>query len=85
MTIQTLVAWLFVGGIAGWLASILVRGGNAGMIGNIVVGIIGAFVGGWLFNYFGFAAGSGLLGAIAGATAGAVIVLLLVRMARRQS
>ena len=83
MTIETLVTWLIVGAIAGFLASALVRGGNAGLIGNIVIGIIGAFVGGWLFRYFGIATGGGLLGTIAGATVGAVLVLFLARIARR--
>lgn len=83
MTIETLVTWLIVGAIAGFLASALVRGGNAGLIGNIVIGIIGAFVGGWLFRYFGVATGAGLLSAITGATIGAVLVLFLVRIARR--
>jgi len=83
MTVETLVTWLVIGAIAGWLASVIVRGGSAGLIGNIIVGIVGAFVGGWLFHYFGIATGTGLFGAITGATVGAVVVLFLVRIARR--
>jgi uncharacterized membrane protein YeaQ/YmgE (transglycosylase-associated protein family) len=46
--------WIILGGLAGWVASII-AGNNArqGLIGNIVVGIVGAFVGGWVFNFFG--------------------------------
>ena len=83
MTVETLITWLLVGAIAGWLASVLVRGGSGGLVGNIVVGIVGAFAGGWLFRYFAIATGGGLFGAITGATVGAVVVLFLVRISRR--
>lgn len=83
MTLETLLIWLFIGAVAGWLAGLLVKGYGFGLPGNIVVGIIGAFVGGWLFGQLGIANTQGILGAIIGATIGAVLVLILLRLVRR--
>ena len=47
--LENIIIWLVVGGLAGWLASLVVRGGGSGIIVNIVVGIIGAVIAGWLF------------------------------------
>ncbi|HZH75227.1 MAG TPA: GlsB/YeaQ/YmgE family stress response membrane protein [Archangium sp.] len=83
MTIETLVVWLFVGLIAGWLASAVV-GGGYGIVGDIVVGIVGAFLGGWLFRALGVSApGSGIVGTIVVAFVGAVVLLLLLRALHR--
>ena len=82
MTAQSLIIWLIVGAIAGWLAGIVVRGYGLGIVGNIVVGILGAFVGGWLIGGAGWLP-SGLFGSIVSATIGAVILLLLLRLVRR--
>ena len=71
---------ILVGLIAGWLASILVRGGGLGLIGNIVVGVIGALLGGFLAGKLGFAAGAGIMGSIMTATMGAVVLLVLLRL-----
>jgi len=71
---------ILVGLIAGWLASILVRGGGLGLIGNIVVGVIGALLGGFLAGKLGFAAGAGFMGSIMTATMGAVVLLVLLRL-----
>ena len=75
--------FLIVGLIAGWLAGVLVKGGGFGLIGDLVVGVIGAFLGGWLFSAFGASAGGGLLGSIIVATIGAVVLLLVVRLIKR--
>ncbi len=83
MTIETLLIWLLVGAVAGWLAGLIVKGYGLGLLGNIVVGIIGAFVGGWVFGQLGIASGQGIVGSIIGATVGAVIILLLLRLIRR--
>jgi len=48
--LENIIIWLVVGGLAGWLASLVVRGGGSGIIVNIVVGIIGAVIAGWLFG-----------------------------------
>jgi uncharacterized membrane protein YeaQ/YmgE (transglycosylase-associated protein family) len=75
--------FLIVGLIAGWLAGVLVKGGGFGLIGDLVVGVVGAFLGGWLFSMFGVAAGGGLIGSIIVATVGAVVLLLIVRLIKR--
>ena len=65
---MSLLVFLLVGIVAGWLAGKLVRGGGFGLIGDLVVGVIGAFVGGFLFNSLGVSSGGGLLGSIVAAT-----------------
>ena len=77
-----LIWFLLVGLIAGWLASAIV-GGGVGLIGDIVIGVVGAFLGGYLFRTFGFSAGGGMLGSIIVATVGAIVLLLLLRLVRR--
>lgn len=83
MTLSGLLVWLFIGAVAGWLAGLIVKGYGFGLLGNIVVGIVGAFVGGWLFGLLGIAALHGIVGAIIGATVGAVAVLFLLSLVRR--
>jgi uncharacterized membrane protein YeaQ/YmgE (transglycosylase-associated protein family) len=80
---QSLLAWLIVGAIAGWLAGLLVRGGGFGLIGDIIIGIIGAFIAGWLFPYLHIDLGGGIIGAIIAAVIGAVILLVVARLIRR--
>jgi len=83
MTLESLIIFLLIGGIAGWLAGLLVKGGGFGLIGNIVVGIVGAFIAGFLFPAVGVSLGAGIVGAILHATIGAVILLLIVRVLKR--
>jgi len=83
MSVETLLIWAIVGAIAGWLAGVVVRGGGFGLVGNIVVGIIGAFLGGWLFGVGGIAIGAGIINTIFTAFIGAVVLLLLVRVIKR--
>jgi uncharacterized membrane protein YeaQ/YmgE (transglycosylase-associated protein family) len=80
---ETLIIWIIVGAIAGWLSGMIVRGGGFGLLGDIVVGIVGAFVGGWLLPKLGVHLGVGLVAIIASATIGAVVLLLLIRLIRR--
>lgn len=80
---MSLLVFLLVGIVAGWLAGKLVRGGGFGLIGDLVVGVIGAFVGGFLFNSLGVSSGGGLLGSIVVATVGAVVLLMLIRLVKR--
>jgi uncharacterized membrane protein YeaQ/YmgE (transglycosylase-associated protein family) len=75
--------FLLVGLIAGWLAGVLVQGGGFGVIGDIVVGVIGALLGGFVFRGVGVSAGGGLLGSIIVATVGAVIFIVLLRLIKR--
>ena len=83
MSIETLVIWLVVGAVAGWLAGTVVKGGGFGLPGDIIVGIIGAFVGGWLLPQLGVHLGLGIIAVIASATIGAIVLLLMMRLARR--
>lgn len=83
MTAETLIIWIIVGAVAGWLAGLIVRGGGFGLVGNIIVGIIGAFLGGWLLANFGVAFGAGIINTILTATLGAVVLLLIARVIKR--
>jgi len=80
-----LIGWLIVGGLAGWLASMFMGRGGYGIVGDIIVGIVGAFVGGWLASMlFGVSmSGNSWLVTIPIAFIGAVIVIWLVRMLTR--
>jgi uncharacterized membrane protein YeaQ/YmgE (transglycosylase-associated protein family) len=83
MPLETLLIWLIVGAVAGWLSGVIVRGGGFGLLGDIVVGIIGAFVGGWLLPKLGVHLGVGIVAIIASATIGAIVLLLVIRLIRR--
>lgn len=79
-----LVTWLVVGLIAGVLASLVMGGTGYGLIGDIIIGIAGAFVGGWLFGRLGVTAPfGGLAGVIFTAFVGAVVLLFLIGLIRR--
>jgi uncharacterized membrane protein YeaQ/YmgE (transglycosylase-associated protein family) len=80
---MSFVWFLIVGLVAGWLAGILVKGGGFGLIGDLVVGVIGAFLGGFLFSTLGVSMGGGLLGSIIVATIGAIVLLVIVRLVKR--
>jgi len=71
--------FILIGLVAGWLAGMLVKGGGFGMIGDIIVGVLGALIGGFLFQALGVYIGRGLLGAIIVATIGAVILIVVLR------
>jgi len=83
MTLDQLVLWIIVGGIAGLLADAVVKGIKVGLVGAIVVGILGAFIGGWLFGLLNISLGAGILGDILTAFIGAVVLLVLLRVLRR--
>lgn len=74
-----LLAWLIVGAIAGFLAGQVMKGGGYGLVGDIVMGILGAFVGGFLANLLGITGSMGLLGSILVAFIGACIFIALIR------
>lgn len=80
---QTLIIWLIVGAIAGWLAGVVVRGGGFGLVGDIIVGIIGAFIAGWLFPRMGWHLATGTVGIIIDAAIGAIVLLVIIRIIRR--
>lgn len=83
MTLDQLVLWIVIGGIAGVLADAVIKGIKIGLIGAIIVGILGAIIGGWLFGLFGISIGGGLLVDILVAFVGAVVLLLILRGFRR--
>lgn len=75
-----LVAWIIVGLVAGWLAGQIMKGSGYGLLGDLIIGLIGAVIGGWLFGLVASAAEpSGLLGSIVVATIGAVVLIFVVR------
>ena len=80
---MSILAALIIGAIAGWLAGLIVRGAGFGLIGNIVVGIIGALVAGWVLPQLGIVLATGTLGSILDATVGAVIVLVILSLIKR--
>ncbi len=81
--VESLLAWLIVGAVAGWLAGLIVKGYGFGLIGNIIVGIVGAVIAGWLFPRLGISLGVGMIAAIINAVIGAVILLVIVGLIRR--
>jgi uncharacterized membrane protein YeaQ/YmgE (transglycosylase-associated protein family) len=84
MDTNSLVVILIVGIVAGWLAGIIVRGGGFGLIGDLIVGVIGAFIGRWLFTQFRISIGINFwIDAIIMATVGAVLLLFVLRLIRR--
>lgn len=72
------IVWIVVGGIAGWLASLLVRGTGLGILGDIIVGIIGGLIGGFILGLFGVG-GAGIVWTFVAALVGAVILLFIVK------
>lgn len=77
-----IMAWIIVGIIAGWIAKRMIPGeGPGGVLGDLVIGVVGAVVGGWIFNYFGHPGATGVnIGSIVVAFVGAVVVLWMMRL-----
>jgi uncharacterized membrane protein YeaQ/YmgE (transglycosylase-associated protein family) len=77
------ILWfILIGLVAGWLAGLLVKGGGFGVVGDIIIGILGALVGGFLFSALGVSS-AGLLGSIITATIGAILLIFLLRAIKR--
>lgn len=84
MNIENIISWIVVGGVAGWLASFLLKGEGMGLVTNIIVGIIGAFIGGWIFSSFSGMDVTGInITSIVVATIGALVLLFVLRLFRR--
>jgi uncharacterized membrane protein YeaQ/YmgE (transglycosylase-associated protein family) len=77
-----LIWFLVIGLVAGWLAGLIMKKSGFGLVGNLVVGVLGALLGGFLFNMLGLAA-FGLIGQLVTATVGAVVLLFLMRFVKR--
>ena len=73
------VSWVVVGLLAGWLAGFVMKGGGYGLIGDMVLGLIGSVVGGWIFRGLGISAGGGLFPTVFVAFVGAVLVIVAQR------
>jgi uncharacterized membrane protein YeaQ/YmgE (transglycosylase-associated protein family) len=76
---KSVIGWLIVGLIAGWLAGKVSRGRGFGCIANVVLGLVGAILGGWIFTKLGIL-GGGLIYSIAAATVGAVVLVAIARL-----
>jgi uncharacterized membrane protein YeaQ/YmgE (transglycosylase-associated protein family) len=76
------VWFIIIGIVAGWLAGKIMRGGGFGLLGDLVIGVIGALLGGFIFGQLGISAG-GLIGSLVTATVGAIILLFLIRLIKR--
>lgn len=79
----SLLSWLLVGLLAGWLAGLLTRGRGFGCLGNIAVGLLGAIVGGYLFTLLGFRGPTGFIGSVVIACIGAAALLVVLNLAAR--
>ncbi|HEV2336990.1 MAG TPA: GlsB/YeaQ/YmgE family stress response membrane protein [Stellaceae bacterium] len=79
---ESLIVILFVGIVAGWLAGQIMNGTGFGLIGDLLIGLIGAFIGDWLMPRLGIQLGAGLVAAIINATIGAALLLLVIRLVR---
>jgi uncharacterized membrane protein YeaQ/YmgE (transglycosylase-associated protein family) len=85
MDISSLVTMLLVGAVSGWLGGLLFQGGGLGLFGNIIVGILGSFVGSWLLRAIGFPLnlGNPMLSTILTSAIGAAVILFIVSLVRR--
>ena len=83
MTTESLLVVLIVGLVAGWLASILVRGGGMGLVGDLLVGLVGSLIGTWLAPRIHLQLGTGIAAEIIYAVIGAVILLIILRLVFR--
>ncbi len=79
---MSLIGWLLIGAIAGWLAGKIVEGGGFGLVGNLVIGILGACIGGYLLPQLGIIPAS-TLGNLIAATVGAVVLLVVLGLLKR--
>lgn len=75
-----ILATLIIGALAGWLGSMIYKGSGLGIIGNIIVGIIGSFVGYWLLGKLGVSFGTGWVGAILTGALGAIVILVILNL-----
>ena len=82
MSGESLLVILFVGLVAGWLAGQIVQGTGFGIVGDLLIGIAGAFIGSWLLPQLGIHLGTGIISAIINATIGAILLLVVLRLVR---
>ncbi|MDB5569611.1 MAG: Transglycosylase-associated protein [Hyphomicrobiales bacterium] len=80
MSGESLLVIIIVGVLAGWLAGQIVRGSGFGLVGDLAIGIVGAFIGSWLLPQVGVRLGAGMVNAVVNATIGAILLLLILRV-----
>ena len=78
----SLLIFLAIGAVAGWLAGVIMKGGGFGIVADIIIGIVGAMIGGYVFGLLGISA-NGLIGSIVTATIGAIVLLFVVRLFKK--
>lgn len=81
MGLTGLLLWIVIGAVAGWLAGQIMKGSGYGIVGDIIIGMVGALIGGWLLG--SIIAIGGLLGSIVLATLGAIILIFVLRLVKR--
>ena len=83
LSTQNLILFLVIGLVAGWLAGRIMKGPGFGLVGDLIVGVIGAFIGVWLFGVLGISTG-GLLGLLVAAIVGALVLLYVLRLVKKR-
>ena len=77
---MSIILWIVIGIVAGWLAGKIMKGKGFGLIGDLIIGVIGAFLGGWLFGLLHISIGAGIIGSLITAVVGALVLLFVVRL-----
>jgi len=85
MDSTSLIIYILVGLIAGWLAGMIMKGKGFGLIGNIIVGLIGGLLGGWIFKSLNWSIGTGVVSSIITSLIGAIILLVIVSFFKKKS
>ncbi len=83
MAEHSLLVWLVIGALAGWIAGLLVKGSGYGLFIDILIGVLGACLGGWLAHVIGFSVGGGFVISLVVATLGAVVLLVMLRVLKQ--
>lgn len=79
---MNIIFWIIIGGLAGFIAEKVMKSSH-GLLTNIIVGIVGAFIGGWLFGLLGISTGGGFVGSLITAVVGAIVLIWLLRLVRK--
>jgi len=85
MDLTSLIIFILVGLIAGWLAGMIMKGRGFGLIGNIIVGLIGGLLGGWIFKSLNWSIGTGVVSSIITSLIGAIILLVILSFFKKKS
>lgn len=83
MNVEQVITMLIVGGVAGWLAGTIMKGGGFGVVGNVIVGVLGAFAGSYLFDLLGVRIAGGLTGSLITALIGSVVVVFVIGLIKK--